>query len=334
MKKLFAAMLLTALLLCGAACAEVDANFEAFETYGKVLSVEAGENSAVIEAEGYYGYHMDENPSMTVRVEIGSDCVIRAAAVTATKGQTPGFDAMVTQEYMDAAYVGKIADPLMEADAVAGATATAQAVRYAVQTAAYYVQNALGYAADTNAADNAELSAVFAADYQAIETDYKPKKDFGSLLYAANGTAADGTQVVGMKVKSSLKFSYRGSAGTGWTAAEPGAFTMVIVVDKATDKVCAWDILVDGTKQKDFFTVPGEKIDSYQNVAITAEDVFDAYMDGIVLTMEYEKDPSEDGPMITGTSIVYTGKTEQGTFSSQLVRNCFSTAARVYMNVK
>ena len=27
-----------------------------------------------------------------------------------------------------------------------------------------------------------------------------------------------------------------------------------------------------------------------------------------------------------------TGKTEQGTFSSQLIRNCFRTAARMYLN--
>ena len=120
---------------------------------------------------------------------------------------------MITQEYMDEAYVGAIADPLMSVDAVSGATATSQAVCYAVQTAGYYVQNALGYVPDTNAADNADLNAAYPAEYEPIETDYKPSRECGSLVYAANGVAADGTQVLGMKVKGAMRFSYKGSAG-------------------------------------------------------------------------------------------------------------------------
>lgn len=148
MKKLsmVVALILTATLVCGAACAaEPEEEFAAFEEYGRVLSVEESETGAVIEAEGYFGYHMDEDPSMTVKVEIGPDCLIHSASVTGSKAQTEGFAEMITQEYMDETYVGAIADPLMSVDAVSGATATSQAVCYAVQTAGYYVQNALGY---------------------------------------------------------------------------------------------------------------------------------------------------------------------------------------------
>ena len=70
------------------------------------------------------------------------------------------------------------------------------------------------------------------------------------------------------------------------------------------------------------------------DVVIDSEEVFDEFMDGIVLTLDCETEEGPDGPLITGTSIVYTGTTEQGTFSSQMVRNCFRTAARVYMNLK
>ena len=55
MKKLSmaAALMLVAALVCGAACAaEPDEEFAAFEEYGRVLSVEEGENGTVIEAEG------------------------------------------------------------------------------------------------------------------------------------------------------------------------------------------------------------------------------------------------------------------------------------------
>ncbi|MBQ2991416.1 MAG: FMN-binding protein [Clostridia bacterium] len=320
-------------LLASCAMAEVNADFAKYDVYGTVLSAAEQDGSVVIEAEGYYGYHMDEDPSMTVSVTIAEGSVITAASVIGAKAQTPGFDAMITQEYMDAAYVGKIADPLMESDVVSGATATCQAVRYAVQTAAYYAQNALGYAADTSAADKAELNAVYPASYETIVTDYAPDaKKVGSVLYAAEGVAADGTQVVAMKVKGGTKLAQGGSARHGWTAGTPNAFTMIIVVDKATHQVCAWDILVDGTKEKTYFVVPDEKIDAYKTVAITEETVFDEFLDGSVMSIDVELGESADGPIITGTSIVYTGKTKAGTFSSQMLRNCFRTAAALYCN--
>ena len=75
-----------------------------------------------------------------------------------------------------------------------------------------------------------------------------------------------------------------------------------------------------------------DEIDSV--TGLYSEEVFDEFMDGIVLTLDCETKEGPDGPLITGTSIVYTGTTEQGTFSSQMVRNCFRTAARVYMNLK
>lgn len=332
MKKILTAALVLA-MLASCALAEVNADFAKYDEYGAVLSAVEQDAAVVIEAEGYYGYHMDENPSMTVSVAISTDGVITAASVTGAKAQTPGFDAMITQEYMDAAYVGKIADPLMESDVVSGATATCQAVRYAVQTAAYYAQNALGYVADTAAADKAELNAVYPAVYETItaEVEIDPKK-VGSVLYVAEGVAADGTQVVAMKVKGTDRVAQSGSPRTGWTAAQPDPFTMIIVIDKATSQVCAWQMLVDGTKCPEYFLVPSEKIDAYKTVAITEATAFDAFLDGSVMSIDVELGESADGPIITGTSIVYTGKTTNGTFSSQCIRNCFKTAAALYCN--
>lgn len=330
MKKLIYITLCLA-LLCSHAQADVQADYAKFENYGTVLSADVQKSSATIEAEGYYGYHMDEDPSMTVRMTVNSDCLIEAISVIGAKAQTPGFDAMITQEYIDSAYVGKLAESTLETDMVSGATATSQAVLYAVRTAANYAQQALGYQADTDAADKAELRSVYPAEYTTIVTDYKPNKnEIGTVLYAAEGITEDGTQIVAMKVRSAVRLSYKGSAGTGWTASEPSAFTMIIVVDKATNQVCAWSMVKDGTKRSQYFKVPQEKIDMYKNVAIVSDDVFDTYMDGIVMNLDYELEESPDGPVITGTTIVYTGETQQGTFSSQLVRNCFRTAARMY----
>lgn len=337
MKKIVAWFLLAGLmLLASAALAEVSADFAAYEDYGRVIAAETTEQGTRIEAEGYYGYHMDASPSMTVAVEIAPDGMIVGAEVTGAKDQTPGFDAMITGEYLNSAYVGQAADPAMEVQAVSGATVTSRAVLYAVQTAAYYAQNALGYAADTDAADKAELSAVYPAVYTALHPDELPDtKKIGTLLFAAEGTTAEGTRVIAMKIKSATKVAQAGSARTGWDSSVPNPFTMIIVVDCASSQICAWSLVQDGTRNPEYFTVPDEKIDAYRGVVIEDAAVFDEFMEGIVLTLDldYTLEDTADGPVFTGTSIVYTGKTEQGTFSSQMVRNCFRTAAAIYCHL-
>lgn len=332
MKKFLAVLLLAGMIFSSAVADTPDAAFAAFEDYGTVLSVSANDDGALIEAEGYWGYHLDEDPSMTVNVLIQPDCTIQSVSVTGSKAQTPGFDAQITEDYLKAAYVGKAASAEMDVDAVAGVTATSQAVLYAVRTAAHYAQNALGYVADTDAAEKAELNEVLAADYATVdltgfETD---AKKLGTVLYAAQGVTAEGKNVFAMKVKSMSKPDQSGSARTGWTAAMPNPFTMIIVIDEETDCVCAWKIVADGYKASNYFAVPDELIDNYKTVVISDATVFDNYLEGSVMTLEYETEPSEDGPVITGTSIVYTGKTEQGTFSSQMIRSCFRTAAALY----
>ena len=335
MKKWMIFVLALCCLIAVPALAEVDERYALYEDYGRVLSVQETEAGYLIEAEGYLGYHMDQDPSMTVRVEITREAVILSAQVIAAKDQTPGFDQMITQEYMDDQYAGKTADPNMEADAVSSASITSRAVTYAVRTAAYYAQNALGCAADTSAAEKAELNEVFPAAYTTIASDYQPDtKKVGTVLYAAAGVTKSDQQVVAMKVKGAARTSQKGSARTGWDSAMPNPFTMIIVVDRTTRQVIAWKMVVDGTRQPDYFAVPEEKIDAYKAVTIDSETVFDDFLDGLVygLRMEYTTESSDDGPVITGTSIVYTGATEQGTFSSQIIRNCFRTAAAFYCN--
>ena len=313
--------------------AEVDEKNAAFGETGKVTEADVTETGAVLTAEGYFGYHMDQEPSVTVRVALSPENEILSAELVSMKDQTPGFGEMVTDEYLKQAYAGRTATETMDADAVAGATLTSRAALYAVRAAAHYASAALGYQADTSAADKAELSEVYPASYETIDSDYQPDtKKIGQILYAAEGTAEDGTKVVALKVKGAAKFAFKGSAGTGWSSSEPNPFTMIIVIDRATDCPVAWKILVDGTNQPAYFKVPDEKIDEYKKVAITDETVFDEFMDGIVLSLEFETAPSDDGPVITGTSIVYTGRTQQGTFSSQIVRNCFRAAAAFYVN--
>ncbi len=312
----------------------IDENFVRFQDYGKVLSAVMEEDGVSITAEGYYGYHMEENPSMTVQVAISKDGAIQRVTNIANYKQSAGFAEQITQEYLDAAYNNAIATPAMEADALSGATITCKAVLYAVQTAAYYAQNVYAYAADTNQADNEELSTVYPAAYTAISTGYTvDEKALGTVLYAAEGKEDDGTEVVALKIKTSKALNYTKSSNTGWDAAEPGPNTMIIVIDKATNKVIAWKTLVDGTKRPEYFAVPEEIINRYMDVELSSENVFDDFTDGLVLELDVETAPDEEGyNLITGSSVIYTGATESGTFSSQRVRQCFQAAAYFYCN--
>jgi len=185
-----------------------------------------------------------------------------------------------------------------------------------------------------NPADLAELQAVIAGKYTKIDTKYVvDAENIGTVLFAAEGTADDGSPVVAMKVKSARKFNTAGFSSTGWDEAEPSAYTMVIVVNKSTKKVVGWKVLVDGTKAKEYFVVPEKKINSYMTVAINSENAFDTYTDGLVLELDVKSDKSSDGStIIAGTSIVFTGTSVDGTLSGQLVRNCFRTAAYFFSN--
>lgn len=180
----------------------------------------------------------------------------------------------------------------------------------------------------------AELNALYAAAYSKIASTYKPDEaTIGTVLFAAEGSAADGTKVVALKVRSAKSFNNQGFTSTGWDEAEPSPYTMAIVISKATNKVTAWRVLVDGTKKKDYFAVPEKKINAYMTVAITGEKAFDTFMDGLVLDLEFPSSKASDGStIITGTSIVFTGASVDGTLSGQLVRHCFQTAAYFYSN--
>lgn len=312
------------------------AEFERYGEYGKVLKSVPGDGKVYIVAEGYYGYHMEDKPSMTVGVTIGSDAKILSVVNVANKAQSEGFAEKITDDYLSGAYKGLASSPALEVAAVSGATATSKAVIYAVQTAAYYAENVYKYVADTSSEEINELNEVFAANYKTVSPDYKvDAKTIGTVLYAAEGESADGTKVLALKVKSANRMNYEKTAKTGWDSSEPNPFTMIIVINKDKNTVAAWKMITDGTKKPEYFTVPEESINKYMSVEITGEKAFDDFTEGLVLSLDVEKDVDPDGnSIITGTSIVYTGVSAAGTFSSQHVRQCFRTAAYFYSNYK
>ena len=62
-------------------------------------------------------------------------------------------------------------------------------------------------------------------------------------------------------------------------------------------------------------------------------EVYDDFTDGLVKNYDGDWEFSMDDynrKTITGTSILYTGATVDGTFSGQMLRNCYRTAARYF----
>jgi hypothetical protein len=179
------------------------------------------------------------------------------------------------------------------------------------------------------------IKQAYDAAYTRIDSAYKVDEKIGTIEYAANGKASDGTEVMAVFVKSSTELDVRGAQNLGYDSQYPSAYSMVIVISRANNKVIAYRVIKDGTKKPDYFTVPAEKIDAYKTVVISSETAFDNFTGGLVIGKKYETmEDVDDIEVITGTSIVYTGATVKGTFSGQLVNKCFQAAARFYMNVK
>jgi hypothetical protein len=183
--------------------------------------------------------------------------------------------------------------------------------------------------------NKAMLNDVYPANYKTIKSRYTVDEKHGSVVYAADGTAADGTKVMALYVKSSEEVDSEGAMNYQYDSQFPDSYHMIIVIDKATDKVIAYNVVREGANEKTYFSVPPEKIDAYKEVVISSETAFDDYREGLVTEKLYDTEINADkAEVITGTSLIYTGATVQGTFSSQLVRRCFETAARFYVNNK
>lgn len=335
MRKALVCLLAVMLMLgVGAAIAEENLPVEEYakyEEYGEVVMALTVDGKAYIRANGFYGYHMEENPYVTVDVIIGEGGLVEYVSYVDSKAQTPGFPDMLTEDFYQS-FTGTDSSSVLAVDAVSGATVTSQAVRYGVQTALYYADKAYGIAADTAGAEIGELSEVWPGEYVPITTEYVvDAKVYGTVLFAA-----EDEKTVALKVQSSKKLNYKKSSDTGWPNAEPDQYVMIIAIDKETSKVVASKVVVDGTKRTEYFVVPEEKLESYTKVAIAEETVFDEFTDGLVYGIEgveFEKD-GMGMQVITGTSVIFTGASVDGTFSSQLVRRCFQTAARFYCNYK
>lgn len=313
---------------------EVNSQYAKFGDYGMVTQVAKSDKGVYIVAEGYYGYHLDENPSMTMGIAMNNEGVIKSVFWISQKNQTEGYVDLITDDYLNTVYPGVNASQDVEVAPATGATRSCIAITYAVRTSSYYAAKALGIEADTGSKDIAEINGVHAGEYTKLDVSkVDVGEDYGKILFAASGVDSLGKDVIAVKVRSSQKVNFQGNYDYGWDSTIPGAATMIVVIDKATSKVVAYSVVNSGASKPEYFDLPKAKLDAYLSVAISSETVFDQFKGGLVLDMDVPTTPDPStSSVITGTSIIYTGATVNGTYTSQFVRHCYSAVARYFVN--
>lgn len=124
---------------------EVVKGYDVLLDIGKVNKVYLTLEGAYIEAEGYCGYHIEDDPKMIMGIGVTKDGKITSVTTIKKVEQTAAYAADVNSEYLDKTYPGEKIDEKMEVAPVSGATLTSNAVLYAVQAASYYAINQLGF---------------------------------------------------------------------------------------------------------------------------------------------------------------------------------------------
>jgi len=182
-----------------------------------------------------------------------------------------------------------------------------------------------------------QASDVYPAKYTNINTKYVVDPSYGDsygdILESAQGITPDGKKVMAVLARSSTKHDAEG-AQESFDSQIPNPYRILIVIDKGTNRVVASKVVRDGTTDS-VFTVPQEKLDAYKEVVINSETAFDGFKGGLVTGKQFDIElDAQQMKVVAGTSLYYTGATVQGTYSSQLVRDCFMKAARFYMDNK
>ncbi|MDR0389057.1 MAG: hypothetical protein LBH73_03230 [Spirochaetaceae bacterium] len=181
---------------------------------------------------------------------------------------------------------------------------------------------------------SSQAAALYPASYRPVRSSYTVDPRYGDILNASRGAAPDGTKVMALLVRSSTRYDSAGSRDQGYPSQIPNPYRILIVIDEDANHVIASSIVRDGTTQSQFI-VPKEKLAAYQEVIINEETAFDGFTGGLVTGKQFDVELDSYGvEVITGTTLIYTGATVQGTFSSQLIRNGFMAAARFYVNNK
>lgn len=297
--------------------------YKVFEDLGvenEVVAAWKAKNGFVIQTRVHYGVEFYENPTMNVFVGLDKDGLITGVAVGTTVDHTPAYLNTVTQEHLDASYVGKLASYSLTVDAVAGATISSDAVLYGVQAASWYAANVFRVG-EREAQDIQikKLQAVVPGTYEKLDVDASFTSETGTVQYAAKGTDAQGNAFYAVNVLASF------------TPADPANDmampTYQVWIREADGMVFMANMLAGHFYEA--FPMDEARLQSYYGVAIKTGTEFDTFVDGLIT----------DAPEYILTSATQafpdtlTGATPQGNDTSLAVRNCFITAAQYYAQI-
>ena len=294
--------------------------FEGLGVENEVIAVWKASAGYVFQTRVHYGTEFYEEPVMDVFTGIDKQGQITGVAVGTSKDHTPAFLGMVTQEKLDAVYLGRLASSTLTADAVTGATFSSDAVLYGVQTACWYAANVyrLGER-EVQDIQLKKLASIVPGTYEKLDVDLTFICDEGSVQYAARGTDESGNAFYAVITQAAYTPSNPDN-----NMAMP---TYQIWISAGDGKVFMANMLAGHFYEA--FPMPADKLAAYYGIPLASGEEYDFFADGLVTD-------AEEYTLTSATQAfpdTKTGATAEGNDTSLSVRNCFITAARYYVQV-
>ena len=285
----------------------------------EVLAAWKGKDGFVIKTLVHYGTEFYDDPTMEVFVGLDKEGLITGVAIGEAVDHTEAFLQTVTQDYLDAAYIGNLASSTFTADAVSGATFSSDAVLYGVQLASWYAANVFRVGErESQDIQLKKLALVVPGTYEKLDVDESFACDAGKVQYVASGVDESGAAFTAI------------IAQAAFTPANPDnnmAMPTYQIWFDGNGVVFMADMLSGHFYEA--YPMADDKLAAYYGVAVSTGEEFDAFEDGLIT----------DAPEYILTSATQafpdtvTGATPGGNDTSLSVRNCFITAARYYAQV-
>lgn len=286
----------------------------------EVLAAWKSGDGYVILTRVHYGTEYYEDPAMEVFVAYGKDGMIRGVTIGETVDHTPAYLEMVTEDYLASSFTGQEASYTLTADAVSGATYSSTAVIYGIRSASWYAANVFRIGErESKDVELKQIEAFYPGTYEKLEVDAHFSSEYGSILYAAEGTDADGRAFYVLLSQASF------------TPQDPlnnmASPTYQIWIDRDSSEIFLSHML--SGRFYEGFEMQEEKLLAYSGIPIETGEEFTDFTEGLIT----------DAPEYIVTSATQsfpdtvTGATVEGNDTSLAVRCCMITAAQYYANV-
>ncbi len=294
--------------------------FDGLGVDNEVVAVWKAAQGYVFQTRVHYGTEFYEDPVMDVYVGLDKEGLITGVVIGDTKDHTASFLGLITQEALDAAYIGRLASSTLTADAVSGATFSSDAALYGVQTACYYAANVFRLGErEVQDIQLKKLAQALPGEYEKLDVDPAFVSDTGTVQYAARGVDSEGNALYAIVTQAIF---------TPKNPENNMAMPTYQIFIRASDRaVCHANMLAGHFYEA--FPMTDEKLAAYYGIPLRTGEEFDFFAEGLI----------SDAPEYVLTSATNafadtrTGATPEGNDTSLSVRNCFITAAQYFVRV-